>query len=603
MPTFQAAGIVTPAALAELDVAHFEALGISDPDERRKLFYLVQRIKMAVNKDKPRQENSVEEQVDAVISGVVITTEEDPVEETTMSPKRRKSTKTKKAAETPASEPRRSHRLAKAKKKKKKDKTDNETEDSATKENQSKPAKPKKSKRRSTTDGLSSSPVQQGSPTKSTASASNGAAAKTAPTRKSPATNKTRKNKGPAAELEPLAKPNTVIGNGVPEEERQEENDFIVEEPKVLARRQSTTRRTKGVSKNVFNLQDDDKEESPPKSLPTRKLSGLKQPKSVSNAKVDEDAGGATLEPAVAPRRPESKLQNPGKSLRTGKKLAAIPSEKVAPMSPLVDIALAETRRPRESSQSREGSADSRGPTISESSFLAALDNADEDPDYEAESPIPSDPPRTYRARSKSIGTSDMPQTKARSLSRPKGRLSVGKADVGGNRRMSEGVLKASTGSKSGAVNRSVNKSTPFVQGGVKAESWATKVEYLREDNTADHEMFQGQEDQQIYEYDMRIRVIVRKRPLSKAEANLSGGVDVIHPLDYGDYGRVLVYQPKTRVDLTKEIETIPFSFDNVYGESSTNIQIYQRSLKNLIQPFFLGQWSTVFAYGQTGSG
>ncbi len=67
VPTFQAAGIVTPAALAELDVAHFEALGISDPDDRRKLFYLVQRIKMAVNKDKPKA--SVEEQVDAVISG------------------------------------------------------------------------------------------------------------------------------------------------------------------------------------------------------------------------------------------------------------------------------------------------------------------------------------------------------------------------------------------------------------------------------------------------------------------------------------------------------------------------------------------------------
>jgi hypothetical protein len=67
VPTFQAAGIVTPDALAELDVAHFEALGISDPDDRRKLFYLVQRIKMAVNRKK--QEDSVEEQVDAVISG------------------------------------------------------------------------------------------------------------------------------------------------------------------------------------------------------------------------------------------------------------------------------------------------------------------------------------------------------------------------------------------------------------------------------------------------------------------------------------------------------------------------------------------------------
>ena len=68
--TFQAAGIVTPAALAELEVQHFEALGISDSDDRRKLFYLVQRIKMAVNKDK-QHDNSVEDQVDAVISGSI----------------------------------------------------------------------------------------------------------------------------------------------------------------------------------------------------------------------------------------------------------------------------------------------------------------------------------------------------------------------------------------------------------------------------------------------------------------------------------------------------------------------------------------------------
>ena len=146
-------------------------------------------------------------------------------------------------------------------------------------------------------------------------------------------------------------------------------------------------------------------------------------------------------------------------------------------------------------------------------------------------------------------------------------------------------------------------KAVPFVHGGTQSESWATQVEYLREDNTAEHDLFRDEGDQQLYEYDMSIRVIVRKRPVSKVEASTSGGVDVIHPLDYGEYGRILVYQPKTRVDLTKEIETIPFAFDNVYDESSTNIQIYQRSLRNLIKPFFRGQWSTVFAYGQTGSG
>ena len=47
----------------------------------------------------------------------------------------------------------------------------------------------------------------------------------------------------------------------------------------------------------------------------------------------------------------------------------------------------------------------------------------------------------------------------------------------------------------------------------------------------------------------------------------------------------------------------MPFAYDNVYGEDSTNRQIYSRSLQNLIGPFLDGQWATCFAYGQTGSG
>mmetsp|Transcript_27767 Transcript_27767/g.65252 ORF Transcript_27767/g.65252 Transcript_27767/m.65252 type:complete len:791 (+) Transcript_27767:816-3188(+) len=158
--------------------------------------------------------------------------------------------------------------------------------------------------------------------------------------------------------------------------------------------------------------------------------------------------------------------------------------------------------------------------------------------------------------------------------------------------------------------NRSVSiplTSTVVVTQGTSevAESWAAKIHNLREDNDAEHELFRDQVDDesQYHEYyDMRIKVIVRKRPLSKTES-LTAGIDIIHPLDYGSYGKALVYQPKTRVDLTKEVETIHFAFDNVFNESSTNIGIYNRSLRNLVEPFFQGQWATVFAYGQTGSG
>mmetsp|Transcript_30783 Transcript_30783/g.89928 ORF Transcript_30783/g.89928 Transcript_30783/m.89928 type:complete len:125 (+) Transcript_30783:431-805(+) len=44
---FRAAGIVRPADLLDLEVVHYEALGVADPSDRRKLFFLVQRLKQA----------------------------------------------------------------------------------------------------------------------------------------------------------------------------------------------------------------------------------------------------------------------------------------------------------------------------------------------------------------------------------------------------------------------------------------------------------------------------------------------------------------------------------------------------------------------------
>ena len=42
IPSFMAAGIVTLTALAKLDTADFEALGVTGPSDRRKLFMLKQ---------------------------------------------------------------------------------------------------------------------------------------------------------------------------------------------------------------------------------------------------------------------------------------------------------------------------------------------------------------------------------------------------------------------------------------------------------------------------------------------------------------------------------------------------------------------------------
>jgi len=103
--------------------------------------------------------------------------------------------------------------------------------------------------------------------------------------------------------------------------------------------------------------------------------------------------------------------------------------------------------------------------------------------------------------------------------------------------------------------------------------------------------------------YEMRIRVLLRKRPMSNREASDAAQIDVIQPLDFGDHGRVLVHQPKTKLDLAKEVETTAFAFDNVFDEHASNAEIYEKAVMELIPGVFRGKWASVFAYGQTGSG
>lgn len=145
-----------------------------------------------------------------------------------------------------------------------------------------------------------------------------------------------------------------------------------------------------------------------------------------------------------------------------------------------------------------------------------------------------------------------------------------------------------------------------FVHGMPEDTSWSAQVVRLREDNDFAHGEKYGEtldDHNDDDEVEMRIRVIVRKRPASKKEMARADEADVIHPLDCNDHGKIYVYQPKTRVDLTKEIETLPFAFDNVFDEKANNAHIYEKTVRNLIPGVFEGRWASVFAYGQTGSG
>ena len=61
--------------------------------------------------------------------------------------------------------------------------------------------------------------------------------------------------------------------------------------------------------------------------------------------------------------------------------------------------------------------------------------------------------------------------------------------------------------------------------------------------------------------------------------------------------------QCRQKVDLTKYLEETAFNFDHVYNETSTNEEIYDESIRPLIENAFMGAKISVFAYGQTGSG
>lgn len=97
----------------------------------------------------------------------------------------------------------------------------------------------------------------------------------------------------------------------------------------------------------------------------------------------------------------------------------------------------------------------------------------------------------------------------------------------------------------------------------------------------------------------MLIRVVVRKRPLSKHEIT-KGEKDV---LEIRPHGLLLVHEPKTKVDLTKIVETQGFQFDDAFEYSESNELIYGRIITPLVNFIFEGGKASCFAYGQTGSG
>ncbi|KAK1892835.1 Kinesin-like protein KIF24 [Dissostichus eleginoides] len=96
-----------------------------------------------------------------------------------------------------------------------------------------------------------------------------------------------------------------------------------------------------------------------------------------------------------------------------------------------------------------------------------------------------------------------------------------------------------------------------------------------------------------------QISVCVRKRPLTRTECR-RGETDV---LTTPSEECVIIHESKEAVDLTQYILKHRFYFDQVFGEESSNEEVYQRTAYPLVQHMLNGGKATCFAYGQTGAG
>ncbi|KAI8871057.1 kinesin-domain-containing protein [Ramicandelaber brevisporus] len=96
-----------------------------------------------------------------------------------------------------------------------------------------------------------------------------------------------------------------------------------------------------------------------------------------------------------------------------------------------------------------------------------------------------------------------------------------------------------------------------------------------------------------------KIRVCVRKRPLNSKE-RAKGESDII---TVNGRRSLAVHEPKVKLDLTKYVEEHQFMFDEVFDSYSSNMDVYMRTARPLVDYIFEGGNATCFAYGQTGSG
>jgi hypothetical protein len=94
-------------------------------------------------------------------------------------------------------------------------------------------------------------------------------------------------------------------------------------------------------------------------------------------------------------------------------------------------------------------------------------------------------------------------------------------------------------------------------------------------------------------EEDYTVKVCVRKKPVKLGET------DVVEVAGSDVY----LMEQKQKVDLTKYTHRHEFKYDNAFGDDSNTQDIYDSSIRELVDNIFDGGTSTTFCFGQTASG
>lgn len=615
VPTFEAAGIVSPSHLADLDVSYFESLGVTNPDDRRKLFYLVQRIKLAVNNKKDSNSKtaiiSVEERVDAVISEKMVNEDEENSEHyiykddnDDLFGAKESSTDVYCEEKKVEVEPHRRSKRIRALKKKSHKKVDAEgkngkietpntsVQKATTKINSVSTTKKIAHKQRKTKKDKIKSPPSSPSKHSSTKKSSS----KLVKERKEKATPRTQTLSSKSAIPSASSSSNFQLKDNNIDVIEEDVNEQTNSSDKISPANSQTLHRTDVslATRNHFPSRQQPESKLPVSARANKSLTSVSTQNMLSQMSLEE----------YSPSLPNNTIDE----ARTHRsKVSSLKSRRRATLATNIDPLANTFQSSGDESSSEKYRCNNAIEVIGANG--QSLNYAEVNYKQGGSKSLPRIT-TSRSSKSMSISESSLLREYQRGQQKRSSMLSTRNVqDLSPAKEKSvlsskcDRITTTTTNRDFGIPSFSTSTITQVTS--EAPESWVTKIAHLREDNDAEHELFcdQVDDDCQYHEYyDMRIKVIVRKRPLSKSES-LTGGMDIIHPLDYGSYGKTLVYQPKTRVDLTKEVETVSFAFDNVFNESSTNIGIYNRSLRNLVEPFFNGQWATIFAYGQTGSG